>query len=164
RADLRCAAKRLIMQVSMAAEIIQLGQRLDPISERNRLSRDFTLASLVRAIREVIAAFPVYRTYVGDDGVEPSARDRAFIDRSVAEAERRNPTVNVSVFDFVRDALLLRHPAASDERERAERRDLAMRVQQTPGPLTAQGVEGTPPHVYHPLVSPQQAGSEAHPS
>src|SRR5439155_685443 len=142
-ADLSYAAKRLIMQVSMAAEIIQLGQRLDHISERNRLSRDFTLASLVRAIREVIAAFPVYRTYVGDDGAEPSARDRAFIERAIAEAERRNPTVNVSVFDFVRDALLLWHPAASDAREQAERRDFVMRFQQMTGPITAKGVEDT---------------------
>ena len=41
---------------------------------------------------------------------EPSARDRAYIEHAVASAERRNPTVNVSVFDFVRDALLLRYP------------------------------------------------------
>jgi (1->4)-alpha-D-glucan 1-alpha-D-glucosylmutase len=159
-AELSYAAKRLIMQVSMAAEIVQLGQRLDHISERNRLSRDFTLASLVRAIREVIAAFPVYRTYVSDDGVEPSPRDRAFIDRAVAEAERRNPTVNVSVFDFVRDALLLRHPAASDAREQAERRDFAMRFQQTTGPVTAKGVEDTALYVYNRLVSLNDVGSD----
>jgi (1->4)-alpha-D-glucan 1-alpha-D-glucosylmutase len=159
-ADLSYAAKRLIMQVAMAAEIVQLGQRLDHISERNRLSRDFTLASLVRAIREVIAAFPVYRTYVGDDGEEPSGRDRAFIDRAVAEAERRNPTVNVSVFDFVRDALLLRHPAASDAREQAERRDFAMRFQQTTGPVTAKGVEDTALYVYNRLVSLNDVGSD----
>ena len=67
------AAKRLIMQVSMASEINQLGHHLDRMSERNRLSRDFTLYSLVRAIRELIAAFSVYRTYVGDDGRDPSA-------------------------------------------------------------------------------------------
>ena len=159
-ADLSYAAKRLIMQVSMAAEIIQLGQRLDHISERNRLSRDFTLASLVRAIREVIAAFPVYRTYVGDDGAEPSARDRAFIERAIAEAERRNPTVNVSVFDFVRDALLLRHPAASDAREQAERRDFVMRFQQMTGPITAKGVEDTALYVYNRLVSLNDVGSD----
>src|SRR5262249_42000724 len=46
-AELAYIAKRLIMQVSMASEIAQLGLHLDRISERNRLSRDFTLASLV---------------------------------------------------------------------------------------------------------------------
>jgi (1->4)-alpha-D-glucan 1-alpha-D-glucosylmutase len=159
-ADLSYSAKRLIMQVSMASEIIQLGLQLDRISERNRLSRDFTLASLVRAIREVIAAFPVYRTYVGDPGEEPSDRDRGYVDRAVSEAKRRNPTVNVSVFDFVRDALLLRHPARSDADERALRRAFAMRFQQTTGPVTAKGVEDTALYVYNRLVSLNEVGGD----
>ena len=110
-ADLSYAAKRLIMEVSMASEVNQLGHHLDRISQRSRLSRDFTLNSLIRALREVIATFPVYRTYVADDDRrEVSLRDRGSIERALAEAKLRNPTINVSVFDFVRDALLLRHP------------------------------------------------------
>ena len=159
-ADLTYTAKRLIMQVSMASEIAQLGQHLDRISEKNRLSRDFTLNSLVRGIREVIAAFPVYRTYVGDDGEEPSRRDRAFIERAVADAKRRNPTVNVSVFDFIKDALLLRHPTASDDWERAERRHFTMRFQQTTGPVTAKGIEDTAFYVYNRLVSLNEVGDD----
>jgi (1->4)-alpha-D-glucan 1-alpha-D-glucosylmutase len=159
-ADETYAAKRLIMQVSMASEINQLGDRLDRISERNRLFRDFTLPSLARALREVIAAFPVYRTYVGEDGGEPSARDRAYIEHAVASAERRNPTVNVSVFDFVRDALLLRYPAAAAPEERAERRHFAMRFQQLTGPVTAKGVEDTAHYRYNRLVSLNEVGSD----
>ena len=159
-ADLSYAAKRLIMLVSMASEIGQLGLHLDRISERNRRSRDFTLASLVRAIREVIAAFPVYRTYVGDLGDEPSQRDRGYIDRAVAEAKRRNPTVNVSIFDFLRDALLLRHPERSDEQEQAERRRFAMRFQQTTGPVTAKGVEDTALYLYNRLISLNEVGGD----
>jgi hypothetical protein len=53
-----------------------------------------------------------------DDRREVSLRDRGYIEGAVAEAKRRNPTINVSIVDFVRDALLLRHPAASDEGER----------------------------------------------
>jgi (1->4)-alpha-D-glucan 1-alpha-D-glucosylmutase len=159
-ADLSYSAKRLIMQVSMASEIIQLGLHLDRISERSRLSRDFTLASLVRAIREVIAAFPVYRTYVGDPGEEPSDRDRGYVERAVADAKRRNPTVNVSIFDFVRDALLLRHPPRSFAHERALRRAFAMRFQQTTGPVTAKGVEDTALYVYNRLVSLNEVGGE----
>ena len=159
-ADLSYAAKRLIMLVSMASEIGQLGLHLDRMSERNRRSRDFTLASLVRAIREVIAAFPVYRTYVGDLGDEPSQRDRGYIDRAVAEAKRRNPTVNVSIFDFLRDALLLRHPERSDEQEQAERRRFAMRFQQTTGPVTAKGVEDTALYLYNRLISLNEVGGD----
>src|SRR5215468_103730 len=159
-ADLAYVAKRLIMQVSMASEIAQLGLHLDRISERNRLSRDFPLASLVRAIREIIAAFPVYRTYVGDLLDEPSQHDRGYIDRAVAEARRRNPTVNASIFDFLRDALLMRLPERSDEHERDERRRFAMRFQQTTGPVTAKGVEDTALYVYNRLVSLNEVGSD----
>src|SRR2546426_756765 len=56
--------KRLIMETSMASELNMLAHRLNAISEKHRTSRDFTLGALTRALREVIAAFPVYRTYV----------------------------------------------------------------------------------------------------
>jgi len=60
----------------------------------------------------------------------------------------------------VRDALLLRHPAASDTREQAERRDFAMRFQQMTGPITAKGVEDTALYVYNRLVSLNEVGSD----
>jgi len=153
-------SKRLIMQVSMASEITQLGHHLDRMSERNRLSRDFTLASLIRAIREVVAAFSIYRTYVGDEAGEPSARDRGYIDAAVAEARRRNPTVNASVFDFLRDVLLLRYPISRDPEERAAQRHFAMRFQQTTGPVTAKGVEDTAFYLYNRLVSLNEVGGD----
>jgi (1->4)-alpha-D-glucan 1-alpha-D-glucosylmutase len=159
-ADHTYTAKRLIMQVSMASEINQLGHHLDSMSERNRLSRDFTLYSLVRVIRETVAAFSVYRTYVGDDGRDPSVRDRAYIEDAVAEAKRRNPTVNVSIFDFVRDVLLVRPPARPDADEQAARRHFAMRFQQTTGPVTAKGVEDTAFYVYNRLVSLNEVGGD----
>ena len=74
--------------------------------------------------------------------------------------QRRNPTVNVSVFDFVRDALLLRYPAAADAEERAERRLFAMRFQQITGPVTAKGVEDTAHYRYNRLVSLNEVGSD----
>jgi (1->4)-alpha-D-glucan 1-alpha-D-glucosylmutase len=159
-ADHTYAAKRLIMQVSMASEINQLGHHLDSMSERNRLSRDFTLGSLVRAIREVVAAFSVYRTYVGDDGAEPSPRDRAYIEEAVAEAKRRNPTVNVSIFDFLRDVLLARNPDRGGPEQLTARRHFAMRFQQTTGPVTAKGVEDTAFYNYNRLVSLNEVGGD----
>ncbi len=122
--DIAYAAKRLIMQVSMASEVNQLGHHLDRISETRRHTRDFTLHSLIRAVREVMACFPVYRTYIGDEGPEVSARDRAFVERAVAEAKRRNPTMNVSIFDFVHDILLLREPPGGGDEDRSAARAL----------------------------------------
>ncbi len=62
--DLACESKRLILQVAMSSELNVLARSLDHISEQHRWSRDFTLESLRDGLREVLAAFPVYRTYV----------------------------------------------------------------------------------------------------
>ena len=159
-ADIVYAAKRLIMQVSMASEVNQLAHHLDRVSETWRHTRDFTLHSLIRALREVIASFPVYRTYIGDEGPEVSARDRAYVERAVAEAKRRNPSVNVSIFDFVRDILLLREPPGGAGGDRDGRHQFVMRFQQTTGPVTAKGVEDTALYIYNRLVSLNEVGSD----
>ena len=76
--------KRLVMETSMAAELNMLAHRLNRISEQHRASRDFTLGALTRALREVIAAFPVYRTYVTADRSLP---DRRAVVRAAGAAE-----------------------------------------------------------------------------
>ena len=105
--DLIYDCKNLIMTSSMSGEINALGHQLNVLSERNRRSRDFTLNSLIHAIREIIACFPVYRTYIGPDPLEAMLdRDRAYIRLAVARAKRRNPAISNLVFDFIRDLLL----------------------------------------------------------
>jgi len=62
--DLLYRAKKLILRTAMSSELHVLARRLDRISEQHRWSRDFTASSLHLALGEVIACFPVYRTYV----------------------------------------------------------------------------------------------------
>ena len=64
--DVLYDAKQLIMRTAMASELNVLAHMLDRIGESNRKSRDFTLESLRDVIREVVACFPVYRTYVDE--------------------------------------------------------------------------------------------------
>ena len=68
--DLVCEKKRLIMIASMSGEINMLARYLNRLSEKNRHTRDFTLNSLRTTIMEVIACFPVYRTYITHSGVQ----------------------------------------------------------------------------------------------
>jgi len=58
------AKKRLVMRIALANEVEVLGNMLDRLSEKNRWYRDFTFEALARAVRETIACFPVYRTYL----------------------------------------------------------------------------------------------------
>jgi (1->4)-alpha-D-glucan 1-alpha-D-glucosylmutase len=150
--------KRLIMRVSLASELQVLGHRLDRLSERHRRTRDFTLASLTEALREVVAAFPVYRTYVRDFEVHPA--DRAVIEHAIRIARQRNPTTNVTVYDFVRDTLLLRHLPGTDEGYRQAQLEFVMKLQQFTGPVIAKAVEDTVFYTFNRLMSLNEVGAD----
>ena len=155
--DLENSSKKMIMLVSLASEINALSHQLERIAKRNRRYRDFTLNVLTFAIREVIACLPVYRTYItGPDGV--AQRDKAYIETAVARAKRRNPRTAVAVFDFIRDALLLRNIDEFREEDRPALISFAMRFQQMTGPVMAKGVEDTSFYVYNRLVSLNEVG------
>jgi (1->4)-alpha-D-glucan 1-alpha-D-glucosylmutase len=154
--DLLYEAKRLIMDTSMASELTVLAHMLDRIGESNRKSRDFTLNSLRDMLVEVVACFPVYRTYVDERGWVPD--DRAQVERAIVRARRRNPAMDPTIFDFFREVMLPRDPEdapapgidrrgtgypPADASETAERRHFAMKFQQYTGPLQAKGLEDT---------------------
>lgn len=155
--DLVYESKKLIMQASMASEINVLGHQLNLLSERDRRSRDFTLNSLTNAIREIIACFPVYRTYI-TEGPEPLLdRDRAYIRLAVARAKRRNAALSGRVFDFVR-SLLLKEWDERTSQERHEQLRFVMKFQQMTSPVTAKGLEDTAFYLYNRLASLNEVG------
>ena len=156
--DLIYESKRLVMQVSMSSELNVLSRRLDRISEQHRRSRDFTLESLRDALREVIACFPVYRTYIRTDTQRPDEQDERYIRAAIKAAKRRNPATSGSVFDFIQDLLLLKDPDSIGEADRAERRLFVMRFQQLTGPVMAKGLEDTAFYRYCPLLSLNEVG------
>jgi (1->4)-alpha-D-glucan 1-alpha-D-glucosylmutase len=153
-------SKRLIMDTSMASEMNVLAHRLNGISEKHRFSRDFTQRSLMRALAEIIANFPVYRTYVGDGGEGPSEADREYIVRAVAQAKRRTPTTSASIYDWIQDVLTLKFPAWGDEADRRDYLDFAMRFQQITAPVTAKGYEDTALYRFNRLVSLNEVGGD----
>ncbi len=157
-ADLIYESKRLVMQVSMSSELNVLSRRLDRISEQHRRSRDFTLESLRDALREVIACFPAYRTYIRADTQHPDDQDERYIRAAVKIAKRRNPATSGSVFDFIQNLLLLKDPDSIGDAERAERRLFVMRFQQLTGPVMAKGLEDTAFYRYFPLLSLNEVG------
>jgi len=154
-------SKRLVMETSMASEITMLGHRLGRISERRRSARDFTDRMLTAALREIIACFPVYRTYIATEDPESiSERDRRYVETAVAEARRRNPTVSASVFEFIRGLLCLEHPPDMTDGERAEALAFVGTFQQLTGPFTAKGIEDTAFYRYHRLISLNEVGGD----
>ncbi|MBC7932121.1 MAG: malto-oligosyltrehalose synthase, partial [Rubrivivax sp.] len=158
--DLLYECKRLILDAAMSSELHVLARRLDRIAARHRYSRDFTRNSLQHALSEVIACFPVYRSYIRRSQPSVSPDDRLNINDAVRAAARRNPSQDPSIFDFIASLLLLKDPKRTSPAERAERRDFALRFQQLTSPVTAKGIEDTAFYRFHPLASLNEVGGE----
>lgn len=151
-------AKVLILRVAMASELQMLARRLNRISERHRRFRDLTLNTLRVALREVLAYFPVYRTYIGH-GTVPD-RDLRLVHRVTAVAKRGNPARSAAAFDFLRGVLLLEQPPKLDEAGCRERELFVGRFQQVTSPVMAKGLEDTAFYRYLPLSSRNEVGGD----
>ena len=145
-------AKRDVMEETFSGEVHVLGHALKRIAESSRHARDFTLAGLVKAVREVIAALDVYRTYVRPDGSR-EVSDGERIQRAVAHAQGHNPLMEPAIFDFLREVLLLENRTDAAVR-------FAMRFQQLSGPIMAKGVEDTALYRYGRLVCLNEVGCD----
>lgn len=150
----RC--KKLVMHRSLASELNVLANMLTRIALANRHTCDFTLNILRDALSEVIACFPVYRTYIS--GPHVAERDRIYIDRAVEMAKRRSSTADPSVFDFVQSVLLT--DAGKGHRPYYQRAVVrcAMKFQQFTSVVMAKGVEDTAFYRYHRLASLNEVG------
>jgi (1->4)-alpha-D-glucan 1-alpha-D-glucosylmutase len=157
--DLVYGKKKLILYTALAAEMNLLARQLNRISEHNRWTRDFTLYALRAALIEIVACFPVYRTYVDERG-QVDDRDRRYIELAVAKARRRNPVENAAIYDFIKRILLQRFEEHVAEEERQPQLTFALKLQQMLGPVMAKGVEDTAFYGYNRLVSLNEVGGE----
>src|SRR5438067_1123407 len=153
------AKKLQVMKLALANDVDVLGNMLDRLSERSRWYRDFTLEALSRAVRETIACFPVYRTYLAPD--QPvSEEDRQIIERAVSAAKRRNPAIDESIFNYLCDVLLFRFPPNLDAAGRAAHTHFVLKFQQTTAPVMAKGLEDTVFYIYNRLTALNEVGGE----
>jgi (1->4)-alpha-D-glucan 1-alpha-D-glucosylmutase len=154
--DVAYECQQLVLRRSLASELNVATNQLARIARSDRRTRDFTFNSLRHALAEVIACFPVYRTYVADT---VSDSDRRYIEWAIATARRRRAVTEASVFDFVRAALLLELPAATEGQLRAMRA-FAMKFQQITAPITAKGIEDTALYRFNRLISLNEVGGD----
>jgi (1->4)-alpha-D-glucan 1-alpha-D-glucosylmutase len=153
--DLVAEKKRLIMGKHMAGDIDNLAHMMKGISGRHRHGSDITLYGLRRALVEVMALFPVYRTYINQDVF--SERDESYIKEAVKRAMHTNPGL-LNELDFIEQFLLVKFGEYLSEDAKRECIDLIMRFQQHTGPLMAKGFEDTTLYVYNRLLSLNDVG------
>jgi (1->4)-alpha-D-glucan 1-alpha-D-glucosylmutase len=157
-AEVGYESKRLILGIALASELNMLSLQLDRLAQRNRWSRDFTLNTLRQGLREFIAGFPVYRSYITGLPIDPA--DHQQVRKAMRRALVRNPALSRAVFTFVQDTLLLRASRPVSEEYQEEQRRFVGKFQQVTSPVMAKGVEDTAFYIYNRLVSLNEVGSE----
>jgi (1->4)-alpha-D-glucan 1-alpha-D-glucosylmutase len=148
--------KRLIINKHLAGDIDNLANMLKQICDRYRYASDFTIYGLKVALVEIMALFPVYRTYI--NSTEASKSDREYIQQVINQAKRNIPNF-LNEVAFVEKFLLLDFDEFLTEENREQWLHFLMRLQQFTGPLMAKGVEDTTEYVYNRLISLNEVGS-----
>lgn len=159
-ADIVRASKLRIMENEMASELNVLARDAARVARENIRTADFTHNLLQRALKEVVASFPVYRTYLDASG-SPAEADRRDLDWAITQAKRNDADVDPSVFEFLQRLLsgdLVAQPRSGFRRHKVLR--FAMRVQQYCGPVMAKGLEDTAFYRYHRFVALNEVGGQ----
>lgn len=147
--------KQLIVEKNLAGDVDNLAQILKRIASQTWLGIDFTMNGLKRTLAELLALFPVYRTYVNGDGL--SEEDRSYIKEVIEEARSRIPLL-LNELNFIEKLLLLEWEESLTPEQRDLRLHFVMRLQQLTGPLMAKGIEDTLFYVYNRLLSLNEVG------
>ncbi|PIP21198.1 MAG: malto-oligosyltrehalose synthase [Candidatus Omnitrophica bacterium CG23_combo_of_CG06-09_8_20_14_all_40_11] len=154
--ELVCDKKRLIIGKHLAGNIDNLAQLMKRLSGKDRYGRDITLYGLKRALVEVMANFPVYRTYVNKESFNES--DRRYIETAIEKARVKTPGLLYEL-NFIKKFLLLQYSDSLSCEEKEQWIHFVMSFQQYTAPLMAKGFEDTILYIYNKLISLNEVGS-----
>ena len=157
-ADIVRDCKIRIMKNEMASELHVLARDAARVARQNPHTADFTRHILQRAIRELIASFPVYRTYLNGDCLLTDA-EASYLRSAIDVARRHERDLDPSVFDFL-EAMLTGTRAAAPRSGFSRHSVLrcAMKLQQYSGPVMAKGFEDTALYRFNRLIALNEVG------
>lgn len=145
--------KHLVMRDLLGSDVNRLTSLFSDICESHRDRRDYTRHDVIRAIREVTACFPVYRTYVMPHRNEWTTDDEHYIAQAIETSKLNRPEIDSELFDLLSDVLLLRVRGALES-------EFVSRFQQFTGSVMAKGVEDTAFYCFNRLISLNEVGGD----
>ncbi len=145
--------KHRVLRDLLGSDVNRLTNLLTEICENHRDQRDYTRHDVLRAVRELVACFSVYRTYIVPARNEITAEDERYTHEAIECAKKNRSEIDPGLFDFIGDLLLLRVGGLLES-------EFVMRFQQFCGPAMAKGVEDTAFYNYNRLVSLNEVGGD----
>jgi (1->4)-alpha-D-glucan 1-alpha-D-glucosylmutase len=123
-----------VLSDALHSELARLTETAVRACGASPVCRDYTRAEVETALAELLAGYPTYRTYLGDQPGEPIDRERIAEAAGAALAAR--PELDRDLIGFLEAALAFELPSA-------EATELARAAQQVSGPVVAKGDEDT---------------------
>jgi len=154
----RC--KKRIIENLLSSELTMLTNLLSAIAKADRHTRDFTDQGLRNALSEVVACFPVYRTYITPWKIEEN--ELRYVAWAIARAKKRYPSTDLLIFDFIRNILILQNLDEQTPHLRHRILQFTQRFQQYTAPVLAKGLEDTFYYVHNRLISLNEVGFDPH--
>jgi (1->4)-alpha-D-glucan 1-alpha-D-glucosylmutase len=145
--------KRLVAGQILGSDLNRLTELFLQVIEKHRRYRDYTRGELRRALLEIAACLPVYRTYVRPAEGQPREEDEEIISSAVKCAKENLPDIDPELLDFFEDLVLLKKTGEVEA-------ELVGRFQQFTGPVMAKGVEDTTFYLFNRLVSLNEVGGD----
>lgn len=146
------AAKRFVLGELLASDLWRVVRVLRTVCTCKPRQLDFGNEELRRTLREVIACFPVYRTYA-----QPSTprreQDVTYVRQAIAAAGEERPDLDKTLLGLIEE--LLSGGASSDTEW-----EFVARFQQLCSATMAKGFEDTAFYRYHRLVSLNEVGGD----
>jgi (1->4)-alpha-D-glucan 1-alpha-D-glucosylmutase len=145
-------AKHHVMANELAAEVERLVAVLATVCHEHRRHRDHTRRDLRESLREMVAGFRVYRTYVHPQR-PVSTSDRVEVAGAVARAIDRRPDLDRELLTFLGELALGEHAGTVEW-------EFTQRLPQLTAPVMAKGVEDTAFYRYNRFVSLNEVGGD----
>lgn len=150
--------KKLILELNLASELNMLASELKRIAQADRNGVDFSLRGLTVALREIIACFPVYRTYISCQA--PSETDLAYLQQAIDQAIARNPAIDPGIFRYIQNLLIGQPSPEISAHDLDAQRRFTGKFQQLSSPAAAKGIEDTAFYIYNRLLSLNEVGGD----
>jgi len=152
-AELVREKKRWILRHQLATEMERLVRLLNAVFATRSPERAATLDEMREALIELIACFPVYRTYAQAGTAALSESDKKWISEAIAQAGTAKSQPSSTVLGFIGDLLQLNAPGIAAN-------EFVMRFQQLTGPAMAKGVEDTTFYCFNRFVALNEVGGD----
>ncbi len=140
--------KKHVIRKSFSADVDNLQSLLHQVLKHKLHDKEFSKKTTCEAIIEILAAFPVYRSYISGKNADGEGNFKLALQTAMKRNTRIRAELEV-IGDLLKEARLSPNALA-----------FIMRVQQFTGAIMAKGFEDTALYVYNRLLSLNEVGGD----